>query len=100
MVEGFGLPDLAPAIQSLVNPVSRGPFDGLQNFSQAKVIPLAIGQGGEYQVDVIWHHDDAVNLRLKFMIMQAMLKHQTSEVFGDLPPIMGEKVTNTGLSST
>ncbi len=42
VVKGLGLPDLAPAVQSLIYAMRRSPLYGPQNFSQAKRSPLGI----------------------------------------------------------
>jgi hypothetical protein len=77
VIERFCLPDFASAIEGLVNAMSRSTFDGPQNFGQAEGVSLSICQWSEYQVDMVWHNCDAMDLELQFVVMQAMLENQT-----------------------
>ena len=81
------LPDLALPTQQLVDPMSRGALDSLENFRDGKE-SIACIKRGENQMDMIWHDYGCIKVESLTIPPKATFKCQAACRFRQYPAMV------------
>ena len=89
------MPNLAFALESLIDPVSRLALDGVHDLRDRKGATL-VSQGHKDQVDVVRHYDGRVQKALLVVDMGAGFESEVAGKIGEMPSLMGSECNEEG----
>jgi hypothetical protein len=88
VVKGLILPNVPAPPKSLVDAVCRSPLDRTQYFGEAVGVSSRILHRGDNHVNMVRHHDQAVNPNSPLVVVKSMSDDQTSNGFRQCPPLV------------